>query len=276
MTSLVVQGLDARVRITVPGRAGELLAERLGDLVVEAGGPGDPTAEIVWRRRWHRFHRLWHVALAGEGVVSPVDTAGALAETLVELNRLAAASVVADLIALHASVFEVGGRAVAVSGASGSGKSTLTAAAVQRGHGFVSDEVGAITPGTWVVRPYHRPVGLRAGGAEAIGVPIETHPHDPFEFVYPWRASAHGGRLAGPTPVALVALVERRSGPVEITPIRPAEALFRLSGLTLSAVGHEREMFRRLEHLIREVPAVWVRYEHAPAAADALAEMVDT
>lgn len=281
MTSVLVRGLDAHVRISVPGVVGALVADRLADLTPDgeqeaASATGGAVAEILWQRRWHRMRRRWRVSLAGEGVVSPVDTAGALAETLVELNRLAAASVAATAALLHASVFDVGGRAVAVSGVSGAGKSTLAAAAVQQGHGFVSDEVCAIAPGTWVVQPYHRPIGLRAGGAQAIGVEIEPHPHDPYEFVYPWRVSAHGGRLAGPTPLAMIALIERHDGPVELEPVRPAEALFRLSGLTIGATGREREMFRRLEQLVREVPVVRARYASAADGVAALEEAVAT
>jgi hypothetical protein len=54
------------------------------------------------------------------------------------------AAVAQGLDLLHASAIELGGRAVAFTGAPGSGKTSLAAQLVARGHGFVTDDVLAV------------------------------------------------------------------------------------------------------------------------------------
>ena len=269
MTSMFVQALDARVRIDAPDPIGALFSDLFGDLTVDDDGRATDL-RIVWRSEGENS---WHVALGEGGHMGPTAAADGLAESIIEVNSVAAASVAGDSAVLHAGAFEVDGRAVAVTGMSGAGKSTLVAAAVLRGHGFLADEVCSIQPSTYDVRPYYRPIGLRTHGAAAIGVPIPEHPLDPFTVVYPWQVSPHG-RLAGPVPLRLVALANRRPGPVEIVTIRPAEALVRLTELTLGTDGVERAMFLRLEQLVRAIEVVTISYDDSFAAVDALAERV--
>ena len=269
MSSVFVHALDARVLIEAPEPVAALFAGMFGDLTADdIDRPTD--LHIVWRRQGDHS---WHVALGAGGHVAGIDAAGGVAESIIEINSAAAVSVAGDAAVLHAGAFEVLGNAVAVTGMSGAGKSTLVAAAVLRGHGFLADEVCAIHPNDHHVRPFHRPIGLRALGAAAIGVPIPPHPLAPFTTVYPWRVSTPG-RLAGPAPLRLVAFAKRRPGPVEIVTVPPAEALARLTELTLGTDGIERAMFLRLEQLVRAIDVVTVSYEDSFAAVDALAEKV--
>lgn len=271
MTSVFVQALDARVRIDAPDPIGVLFADVFGDLTVDDNGQV-ADLRIVWRSEGENS---WHVALGQGGHMGPTAAADGLAESIIEVNSAAAASVAGDSAVLHAGAFEVDGRAVAITGMSGAGKSTLVAAAALRGHGFLADEVCSINPSTHEVRPYYRPIGLRAHGAAAICVPIPAHPLDPFTVVYPWQVSTQA-RLAGTAPLRLVALAKRRPGPVEIVTIRPAEALVRLTELTLGTDGVERLMFLRLGQLVRTIEVVTVSYEDSFAAVDVLAERVRT
>lgn len=267
MNDFVVGALDSCVRFRVPETEGAWLSELLGDIVVP--DPGGELPLIEWERAGTDG---WLVQLAGSGAINDAETAGALAETLVAINSIAATSVVGELAALHGGTFEVDGVAIAVAGVSGAGKSTTIAAAVLQQHGYLSDEVCAIEIGSWKVRPYHRPIGLRAAGAAAIGVAVPS-PVDDYAFVYPWRISPVG-RLAGSAPLGLIALVERRQGPVELVELRPADALVRLAALTLAAAGHERVLFRRFEQIARAIKVVELRHDDVFAAVDALAEAV--
>ncbi len=264
---MLLQALDARVRVTAPEPLHALFADLFADLAV----PDDRSdaTDIVWS---DEGCGLWKVAL-GPGGSTSGDVAGGLTESIIEINRLAAASVAATCTVLHAGAFEVAGSAVAVTGVSGAGKSTLVAAALLRGHGHLADEVCAVDPTDHSVRPYYRPIGLRSKGAGAIGVQIPAHPPDAFTEVYPWRAGVHG-RLAGAVPLRLLAFVHRRPGPVEITTVGPADALVQLTLLSLGTDGVERAMFRRLDRLVREVRVVTVGYEESFAAVDALSELV--
>ena len=270
MKSFAIRALDADLRIEAPPRTCAWLHDLLYDLVVDTPH-SDPLTipAITWRSQGCD---QWTIDLAGAGHVARIETAGALAETLVEINRWAAESVVADRAVLHAGTFTVGDVAVAVVGASGAGKSTTVAAAVLRGHGYLSDEVGSIDMAAWHVQPYHRPIGLRAAGAQAIGVEVPP-PVDRYGFVYPWRptgSTGPSGKLAGSAPLGMVVFLQRRPGPVEVCAVRPAEALVRLSGVSLAAAGRERVLFRRFEKLARVIKVIEVRYDDVFGAVDAM------
>lgn len=75
--------------------------------------------------------------------------------------------------ALHASVVDVDGVAVAVSGPSRTGKSTTALRLAQRGHTLVADDVSPIArsrPAT--VHPFRRPIHMYADTANALGIDV--------------------------------------------------------------------------------------------------------
>lgn len=264
MSAVVLRVLDTSVRVVAPEPIVALFTELFADVIGPAAH--DEPTEIVWSAEG----ALWKVSVTGGSAVT--DVAGGLADSIVSINRCAAASVAATHTVLHAGAFKVNGHAIAVTGVSGAGKSTLTAAALLGGHGYLADEVTAIGPNR-MVRPYYRPIGLRALGAASIGVEIPQHPLDAFSEVYPLRASEHG-RLADPAALRLVAFVQRRPGPVEIATVSASDALVRLTSLSLGTDGLERSMFRRLDRLVREVEVVTVSFDDSLAAVDALASFV--
>lgn len=257
----VFRALDVCFDLDAPDREAELFASMFADLATDE--PAAVTLELVKERR----HR-WRVRFADSVRVAGTTLGGAIAESLIAINELAGRTV-EGVAVLHAGASVVGGGAVAFAGVSGAGKSTLTAATVKGGHPFLCDEVCAVADAAagFAVRPYHRPIGLRPGGAAAIGVEIPQLRGEPFTDVYPWRVSAHG-RLGAAEPLRLLALVDRRPGPVEVEEVRPAEALVRLAGLTIGAEGRETEMFHRLDELVRAVPVVRLAFEDVWAAVD--------
>lgn len=264
MNSVVLRVLDTGVRVVAPAPVVSLFADLFDDVICTA--TEDEPTEI----KWSPEGTLWKVSVTGGSAVT--DVAGGLADSIVSINRCAASSVAATHTVLHAGAFEVNGRAIAVTGMSGAGKSTLTAAALLRGHGYLADEVTAIDR-DGMVRPYCRPIGLRTKGAASLGVEIPEHSLDPFTEVYPLRASRHGC-LADAAPLRLVALVHRRPGPVEISSVSAADALVRLTSLSLGTEGLERSMFRGLDRLVREIEIITVSFEDSSAAIDALAGFV--
>ena len=77
--------------------------------------------------------------------------------------------------ALHASVVEIDGVAVAVSGRSRAGKSTTGLRLAQRGHTLVTDDVSPVTSSTAAtVHPFARPVHLYADTAETLGIDVSA------------------------------------------------------------------------------------------------------
>lgn len=267
MTLVVIRALDALVCVEAP----DPIAAIFEDLFTDLAAPDVVIDDDIPSIRWRAVDaESWQVSL-GAGGSSITDVGDGLAESIVAINRIAAASVAFGQTVLHAGAFEVGGAAIAVTGASGAGKSTLVAAALKLGHGYLADEVCAIDPASCWVRPYHRPIGLRPEGAKGIGVAIPVHPLEPFGEVYPWVASRHG-RLVETAPLRLLAFVERRPGPAVLTTMSPADALIDLTNLSLGTDGFERDMFCRLDHLVRNVTCVTVAYENSFDAVEALAE----
>ncbi len=216
----------------------------------------------------------WSVAWRHEQRYSGPDASVAFYDVFGAFNEVAARQVAnVGGVGLHGGAVAIDGRALALVGHSGSGKSTLTAALVCAGHGFVADEVSAVSgPDAQnpIVSTFHRPIGLRRGGAAALGIEI---PSGPFDQTFPLRAESVG-ELSGPAPLEAIAFVERDEfGEPTVEPISPAVALHRLSDQTLGTWGLERETFRRLETMVKNVRAVVLRYAET-ADGVALAEQL--
>jgi hypothetical protein len=132
------------------------------------------------------------------------------------------------LIALHASVAEIEGRAVAFLGESGWGKSTLTAALHARGHDVVSDDLAAIrlTEHSASVIPGFPQIKLWPHVVEHFG-------HDPeaLPLLSPQRDKrAHrftDGFAATEVPLARLFLLTEGEGP-SVVPIAARDATVEL------------------------------------------------
>ncbi len=206
----------------------------------------------------------WSVAWDGWRSYHGSDLRVAIYDTLIAINLYAAGVAARDgMTVLHGGAVDIGGRAVAFVGHSGAGKSTFTAAMSRAGHGYLADEVVAVDD--LVVQQFHRPIGLRAGGADTIGVDLLDGVDAP---VHPYRVGAHGV-LGSATPLAAVVLLRRsddRAEPPRLERIGPAQALFELTNQTLGATDLERSMFLRLDRLVRRVPVHQLHYTDLIAA----------
>jgi len=86
-----------------------------------------------------------------------------------------------DVLFVHAAAVRIGGAGVLFVGARGSGKTTLAVGLAARGHGALSDEVGAIRMDGPGLVPFPRAAGVRPGprasaAAETLdrpGLPVE-------------------------------------------------------------------------------------------------------
>ena len=245
------------LRIDAPRRVRRWLADAASDL------HGPPAGTLRLRRRGLR---RWQVDVAEMHAWGPLSAT--VHEAFVELNRLAAVSAVADHAVVHAGVVAYDGRAIALVGDSGSGKSTLTAAAVQAGAVFVADEV-AVIDADGAVQPFPRPIGVRRGTMDMLGL---SGRRPAAEGSTPVRASRLGQVATAPVGLAAIVLVQREADATETecTPLSAAEALVMLVHHTLQATGHEVEMFQRLDGLARRVPAYTVRYPDARRAVECL------
>lgn len=117
---------------------------------------------------------------------------------------------VPDLLALHAGAVAPGDDGVVViAGDSGAGKSTLTAAMVQRGWAYLSDEAVGVRPGPLTAVAYPKPLALAAGARRALGLPPGPSHTSVSELDRSTRAAAGPGV---DRPVRAVVLPRRRPG----------------------------------------------------------------
>ena len=124
-------------------------------------------------------------------------------------------------VLFHAGAVERDGQVVVVAGDSGRGKSTLTAALVQRGFGYVTDEVVAIDPETLDVRPFAKGIDLDEQSRHLLGLSPGRRHRSPSEGKTPVAIErlgtvSDGGRLA-----LVVLLTDIAS---ELEPAAPAAA----------------------------------------------------
>lgn len=155
---------------TVVVRAGSArlsaaLAPALADLP-DADGEPEAVLSVLDRGRGARRYR---VVLGSETRGWAATEREATDLVLAELDDLAARHA-AGRVVLHAGAVERDGVVVVLVGPSGAGKSTLAAHLVQRGFGYLTDEVVALEPRTWSTTPYPRVIGLRDDAVDLLGL----------------------------------------------------------------------------------------------------------
>ena len=177
---------------------------------------------------------------------------------------------------LHASAVEAGGKAMAIAGRSGAGKSTLAALLCASGARLVTDDVLRVGfAGRAVCIGGSPHLRLRDAAAWALDTfatrPPVDRTADARVAVTPRRS-----RLAS-VPVSLIVLPRpsREVARLTLTPVKGAEALFRLAGLSRVAGWTDpdllRAQFRSLARLAAEVPVLeavvpWGHDGRAPIA----------
>ena len=196
-----------------------------------------------------------------------------LQQQLAAANEAAARAAV-GCVPLHAAAVDSDAGVIALAGRSRSGKSTLAAAAVLAGYPYVADEITAVSPDDLTVRPYHRPIGLRRGGAQAVDVDYPDAPDGRYDIVYPWDVDdiatlSPGGVLAG---IVLVTWGAERT--MTIVDVSPALAMTELTEHTVVHDDDYRPAFDGLNRLVRKVPVVRMTYATTDESLTLLAEVV--
>lgn len=263
---MIYRALDHRFTIEAPPSIEPALRAALAPLsTATADGSAVAAIEVTYTGTG------WRVA-DEQGGLDAVNPGVALARTLEFINQRAASSLVDDVPIHAAAVCSPQGGVVALAGVSGAGKSTLSAGMLQRGWRFLAEEVTAVDPTSRAVRAYHRPIGLRAGGAQVLGM---TLPDDEqYSDVYPWPVPAafhaSSGRLIA------VVLVERTVTTPDIESLRPPVALSHLIEHTVVPDDNRVvAVFRQLEQLVRRVPVLRARFQTLDQAAALLDQVAE-
>ncbi|HET8929750.1 MAG TPA: PqqD family peptide modification chaperone [Acidimicrobiales bacterium] len=163
----------------------------------------------------------------------------------------------------HAGAVERDGIVVVVLGQSGHGKSTLTAALVQAGWNYLTDELVAIDPTTRRVAPYARPLDLDVQSLDELGIEgPDRATRSRKNKVFPSRLGqvSTGGQVA-----AIVVLTGEPADDGRIVSELPtAEAVMALLALTFAATFDDPDALAHLARMCGAVPTV--RLHRGPLA----------
>jgi hypothetical protein len=198
----------------------------------------------------------WRVVLDGQVVSAAADGAEALETLMTQLNLVAIAGSTGRVL-WHAGAVERDGRVVVVAGESGRGKSTLTAALVQAGFAYVTDELVLLDPGTGRVAPYPKALDLSVDSQRLLGLEPAGDERVAKERVVPTRL---GTVSSGGTPTLLVLLgrpdgADPEDTPVA-TPLAPVDALVELLRSTFAETFAVTGALDVLAALCETVPAI--------------------
>lgn len=171
------------------------------------------------------------------------------------------------ILGTHAAVVAVGGRAVLLAGPSGRGKSTLTLALLRDGATWLTDELALVDVDDRTILPYPRALHVSPATVEllpALGF-LRVRPRYVLGGESEWSVSvadiagAFGSAVAGPTPLAMIVVLDERGGATEepaLLPISPAEATIALMRGTPAATTDFGGTLRRLGTIASLVPTI--------------------
>ena len=140
--------------------------EALGHLEQAEGQP-----DVTLKLQLSRDGEL--TVLSGSSLLARCDGIGSVVPTLKMLMRSIAVDNNPGLLSVHAGVVSFGNGCVLMPAAAGSGKTTLTAALIQSGATYFSDEIGILEEGSLAARPVPLALTVKAGSM------------DPLRHLYP-------------------------------------------------------------------------------------------
>jgi hypothetical protein len=254
--------LGTPLQVIAPPEVTELLAELLNPFLTSSDAAPTMTFELAKTAGEYRLIRD----------VGPVATRPSLNELidlfLAELNGAAIDAY--DQLAIHAGVVRLRDRTIAFPAESGRGKTTLTAACLDRGFTYISDEALCIRLDDLSVDPYPRPLALSNWSRVALGLDPNLGGNS-----LPLTAAALGASVesAGPplTDVVLPTFGDSGDAPRLVATSR-SDVMARLLELSFNHYKFGREAFRVASELARRTRAWQLSYGEPRRAAELLAE----
>ena len=209
---------------------------------------------VTLDRPGSRRHR---VVVDGGVTADDASRDQAVAQLLQALDDLAATGA-GEALTFHAGAVARDGRAVLIAGSSGKGKSTLTAALVQRGWSYLTDEVAVVRLEDHRILPYPKALDLDEGSRKLLRIRQATV--DLGARKQKVLPTVLGRVSRGATPVLVVLLDGTESRPVRgrapLERLTPSEALVALIAATYERSIDGPERFQALAALCVQVPVV--------------------
>jgi hypothetical protein len=193
--------------------------------------------------------------------------------------QLALAALTAEIVAhtprlcIHSGVVRSAGGVVAIPGFSGFGKTTLTAALLQAGFGYLSDEALALDRNSGEAVPFPRPLALAGDVWPLLGLPAESRPAADLEALVPPRSL---GSLAAAGQVSDVVLARRRSGAARLQAAPRGDAVVALLTHSFNHYRNPAASFSQVVSVIRATRVWQAGYQDAPELAALLAAQLGT
>lgn len=169
----------------------------------------------------------------------------------------------------HAGVLVAGGEALVIPGVSGAGKTTLTAALLQRGWTYGSDEALALEWDTAIAHAYPRPLGISDWTAKTLAIQAGV---DGVGERFVRAADLGARRAAEPFAVRHIVLPDRTSG-TDRPRLERAQRMDAVEALLRRSFNHYRNptlVLRLLADVVSGADVHVLRYGDPAAAADLL------
>jgi hypothetical protein len=273
--------LGARLDVVAGGDViGRYLADILADLAASGGDLAAPShvIEIVADRPGSPGSQA-EVRIDGALVCRTAATSYAVGLVLWLLNRFAVSHLPETHVAFHAGAVSRNDVALMLPASSGAGKSTLTAALVEAGFDYGSDELAVVDPATMRLLPYPKPISLDPGSWSLFPA-VDPDPSGRLGLSFrQWQvrpaALRPGAALAAGTVVHLVVPRYVAGGPLELMPLTRARALVHLAGQSFLPEVDQQARLESLATIVRRLTCWKLTLDDPRAAAATVRRVVE-
>jgi hypothetical protein len=225
--------------------------------------------------------RLWQAAIvpaaddATDSVPLSMEDGGSQepvsgAEELSVRINAAALSRVHGLI-VHAGVVSAPGGVIVIPGRSGQGKSTVTAACVQRGLRYVSDEALVLDWETGRVQAYPKPLGLSPASQQMLGLDGAAAAQEEEKASIP--AESLGAVDLRPGAVRDIVVIARTDGESELRGVHRSQAITELMPRCVNHYERPEQTFDLLCALARSARTWELSYRSPQQAAELISAL---
>ena len=184
-----------------------------------------------------------------------------------------------DRLLLHAGAVVDAGRAVILPATSASGKTTMAAGLVQRGYGYLTDELVILHSRTNSIVPFPKAMSLKEGSFglfESFG-PRPTGPeYDRVWYLDPERLRP-GSVVTSPTPIGWVIFPRFKDGSkTHVEPLTVGETVLGLFENTVNNARHEEKGLDRLIKIARKAPGYRLMFGDLEDACRAVLGIIES